>query len=91
MVLLRMEGVLRHFAGCETELIFELQEELPRCVIDHTQFDAALMNLVSNSRQAMTDGGKNHPLKLSSTIRQPGRHTLRSRSATPALVSTMPP
>ena len=58
VVLLRMEGVLRHFAGSETELIFDLQDNLPRCVIDHTQFDAALMNLVSNSRQAMTDGGR---------------------------------
>ena len=58
VVLVRMEGVLRHFAGPETELIFDLQDNLPRCVIDHTQLDAALMNLVSNSRQAMTDGGK---------------------------------
>jgi signal transduction histidine kinase len=58
VVLLRMEGILRHFAGSETELIFDLQDILPRCVIDHTQFDAALMNLVSNSRQAMTGGGR---------------------------------
>ena len=58
LVLLRMKGVLRHFAGSETELIFDLQDNLPSCVIDHTQFDAALMNLVSNSRQAMTAGGR---------------------------------
>ena len=58
VMLLRMQGVLRHLAGSETKLIFDLQDNLPRCVIDHTQFDAALMNLVSNSRQAMADGGK---------------------------------
>jgi signal transduction histidine kinase len=58
VMLLRMQGVLRHLAGSETELIFDLQDNLPRCVIDHTQFDAALMNLVSNSRQAMADGGR---------------------------------
>jgi two-component system NtrC family sensor kinase len=58
VVLLRMEGVLRHFAGSDTELIFDLQENLPRCAIDHTQLDAALMNLVSNSRQAIRGEGK---------------------------------
>jgi signal transduction histidine kinase len=53
-----MKGVLRHFAGSQIELIFDLQEKLPHCAIDHSQFDAALMNLVSNSRQAMTAGGR---------------------------------
>ncbi len=49
--------VLRHAAGSAVTLDFDLAPALPRCRADRTQFDAALMNLVFNARQAMPQGG----------------------------------
>ena len=50
--------VLRHAAGPDVTLVFERAEGLPACKADQTQFDAALMNLVVNARQAMPEGGR---------------------------------
>ncbi|HEX4766812.1 MAG TPA: ATP-binding protein [Lichenihabitans sp.] len=50
-------SVLRHAAGPTVELDFDLAPALPECRADRTQFDAALMNLVVNARQAMPEGG----------------------------------
>ena len=50
--------VLRHAAGPGVTLAFERAEGLPPCKADQTQFDAALMNLVVNARQAMPEGGR---------------------------------
>ncbi len=49
--------VLRHAAGPQVHLDFALADDLPLCKADQTQFDAALMNLVVNARQAMPEGG----------------------------------
>ncbi len=50
--------VLRHAAGPQVRLDLALGDDLPLCQADQTQFDAALMNLVVNARQAMPDGGR---------------------------------
>ncbi len=50
-------SVLRHAAGSAVKLDFDLAPALPPCRADRTQFDAALMNLVVNARQAMPEGG----------------------------------
>ena len=50
--------VLRHAAGPGIGLDFDLAPTLPSCRADRTQFDAALMNLVVNARQAMPEGGR---------------------------------
>ena len=52
-----LDDVLRHAAGPDVLLRFDRGEDLPVCDIDQTQFDAALMNLVVNARQAMPEGG----------------------------------
>ncbi len=52
-----LEEVLRHAAGPGVALSFDIAEGLPLCQADQTQFDAALMNLVVNARQAMPAGG----------------------------------
>ena len=53
-----LDDVLRHAAGAEVALAFDKAEGLPLCRADGTQFDAALMNLVVNARQAMPGGGR---------------------------------
>ena len=50
--------VLRHAAGPGITLAIDKAEGLPLCKADQTQFDAALMNLVVNARQAMPEGGR---------------------------------
>ena len=52
-----LDNVLRHAAGPDVMLRLDRADGLPFCRADQTQFDAALMNLVVNARQAMPDGG----------------------------------
>ena len=64
-LLRQMEGVLSRFAGPGTTLVLDLQESVPLCKVDHTQFDAALMNLISNARDASARGGS---IKLATQV-----------------------
>ena len=52
-----LEQVLRYAAGPGVTLRLERAEGLPACKTDQTQFDAAMMNLVVNARQAMPESG----------------------------------
>ena len=52
-----LDNVLRHAAGPDVLLRLDRTDGLPFCRADQTQFDAALMNLVVNARQAMPEGG----------------------------------
>jgi PAS domain S-box-containing protein len=56
-VVTTFEAVLRR--ACDESIKFELRLEpsLNPVMIDSTQFEAALLNLVSNARHAMPDGG----------------------------------
>ena len=53
-----LDHVLRHAAGADVTLSYDMAGDLPLCRADQTQFDAALMNLVVNARQAMPEGGR---------------------------------
>jgi len=57
--LLRSLGqILRYGAGPGIRLSFDLASDIPRCILDRSQFGAALLNLVVNARDAMPHGGE---------------------------------
>src|SRR4029077_5248485 len=81
-----MEDGIRRFLGSDVELRLELHPELDRVLLDPEQFEHVVMNLVSNARDVMPDGGRltletmnvdvpaespGHPLRES-----PGRYVL---------------
>jgi signal transduction histidine kinase len=51
------EPMLRQAAGSGVTLTLRLCPNLPPCLMDRAQFDAALLNLVINARDATADGG----------------------------------
>ncbi len=53
-----MEDRIRRFLGNEIELRMELHPDLDRVSVDPDQFEQVVMNLVSNARDAMPDGGR---------------------------------
>jgi two-component system, NtrC family, sensor kinase len=52
-----LEPILRHAAGPSVKISLELESGLRSCVVDRPQFDAAILNLVVNARDAMPEGG----------------------------------
>ena len=57
-VLTGLEERVRRFLGNEIELRMELLPDLDRVSVDPEQFEQVVMNLVSNARDAMPDGGR---------------------------------
>lgn len=53
-----LEPMLRQAAGSGAALTLDLTDRLPPILVDRAQFDAALLNLVINARDAMPDGGR---------------------------------
>jgi two-component system cell cycle sensor histidine kinase/response regulator CckA len=53
-----MEDGIRRFLGSDVELRLELHPELDRVLLDPEQFEHVVMNLVSNARDVMPDGGQ---------------------------------
>jgi two-component system cell cycle sensor histidine kinase/response regulator CckA len=53
-----LEDRIRRFLGGDVELRMELHPDLDRVSIDPEQFEQVVMNLVSNARDAMQDGGR---------------------------------
>src|SRR5690606_37790448 len=51
------DPVLRRAGHSRITFRFDLSEKLPAVVIDAARFEAALLNLVVNARDAMPDGG----------------------------------
>jgi signal transduction histidine kinase len=49
---------LRYGAGAGVRVRFELGSDIPSCLIDTALFDAAVLNLVLNARDAMPGGGE---------------------------------
>lgn len=76
--LMSLELLLTYSAGPGIRITLELAPDLPRCLVDPSQFNAALLNLVVNARDAMRDGGE---VKIS-TARWTGE-TTNSDSLTP--------
>ena len=50
--------LLKITAGPQTRIDFKLRSDIPKCLVDRSQFDAALLNLVANARDAMPNGGR---------------------------------
>jgi signal transduction histidine kinase len=42
----------------DIRVVLELASDIPECLIDPPQFNAAVLNLVVNARDAMLDGGE---------------------------------
>jgi signal transduction histidine kinase len=55
-----LEPFLKYGAGPGIRIVLELAPQMPRCLIDPSQFNAAILNLVINARDAMPDGGRIH-------------------------------
>ncbi len=53
-----MEDRVRRFLGPEIELRLDLHPDLDRVQVDPEQIENVVMNLVSNARDAMPDGGR---------------------------------
>ncbi|HKI05663.1 MAG TPA: ATP-binding protein [Thermoanaerobaculia bacterium] len=53
-----MEERIRRFLGGDVELRMSLHPDLDRVSVDPEQFEQVVMNLVSNARDAMPDGGR---------------------------------
>lgn len=52
------EPFLRYGAGPNVRVRLTLDSDIPACLIDPAFFDAAMLNLVVNARDAMPDGGE---------------------------------
>ena len=48
---------LKYGAGLGVRIEFDLDDDIPRCLIDPSQFSAAILNLIFNARDAMPNGG----------------------------------
>lgn len=53
-----LELFLKYGAGAGIQILLRLEPDLPSCLIDPPQFNAAILNLVVNARDAMPDGGE---------------------------------
>lgn len=56
--LLGMEGMLTPLLGSAVKLHYDLESGLPLAFLDHAQFEQTILNLASNSRDAMGSGGE---------------------------------
>ncbi len=56
-LLARSAELYRRACGATIQCVFELSEDAPRLEVDATQFEAAVLNLIANSRDAMPGGG----------------------------------
>lgn len=51
------ELFLKYSANPDVHIVYELASNIPNCLINRSQFGAALLNLVVNARDAMPNGG----------------------------------
>ena len=58
LLITRSMELYRRAAGSEVSLVVEVEAGLPDVEVDRAQFEAAVLNLVSNSRDAMRQGGR---------------------------------
>lgn len=56
-VLRSLESTLKEFAGSRIEVAMQVQPDLWPCQVDKVQFCGVLLNLVTNSRDSMPQGG----------------------------------
>jgi len=53
----KLKAFLKYGAGPGIRVMLDLAPDLPKCLVDPPQFNAAILNLVVNARDAMPDGG----------------------------------
>jgi signal transduction histidine kinase len=56
-LLQQLRVFLQYGAGPDVRIVFDLAPALPSCVLDAAEFNAAVLNLVVNARDAMPGGG----------------------------------
>lgn len=71
-LLRQLELFLRYGAGPAIHIVFELAPGIMNCLLDPSQFNAAILNLVVNARDAMPNGGE---LQISTEQWQVGTST----------------
>jgi signal transduction histidine kinase len=52
-----LERFLAYGAGPDVRVVLRLADDVPPCVLEPAQFEAAMLNLVINARDAMPNGG----------------------------------
>jgi signal transduction histidine kinase len=52
-----LELLLKSGAGPEIRIVLQLASDIPKCLIDRSQFNAAILNLVVNAHDALPKGG----------------------------------
>ncbi len=57
-LLTEIEVLIRRAVGETIDVVIDVAPELPRCEVDPAQFEAAVMNLVINARDAMPESGR---------------------------------
>ena len=57
-LLRNLEQLLTYSVEPGIRIVLELAPDIPNCLIDPSQFDAAVLNLVVNARDAMPQGGE---------------------------------
>ena len=57
-LLRNLELLMRYSAAPDIRIVLKLASDIPKCLIDPSQFDAAVLNLVVNARDAMPNGGE---------------------------------
>jgi two-component system, cell cycle sensor histidine kinase and response regulator CckA len=77
-ILTGMEDRVRRFLGNEIELRVDLHPELDRVSVDPEQFEQVVMNLVSNARDAMPDGGRLSLETMNVDVSGSSTHALRA-------------
>ena len=58
ILLEQLQMFLKYAAGSGIRLVVRCASNLPECVVDPPQFNAAIINLVVNARDAMPEGGE---------------------------------
>ena len=53
-----LDLLLKYSVGPGIRIVFELASDIPNCLVEPSQFDAAVLNLVVNARDAMPHGGE---------------------------------
>jgi signal transduction histidine kinase len=57
-LLRNLDLLLKYSVGPGIRIVFELASDIPNCLVEPSQFDAAVLNLVVNARDAMPHGGE---------------------------------
>jgi signal transduction histidine kinase len=80
-LLKNLERFLQYDVGPATRVLLECAPTIPKCLVDPPQFAAAILNLVVNARDAMSEGGGEVRIETSRCERNCAPSELGSESA----------